>query len=802
MTTEINATIDSEEIALSTKRLDSDEEDKYETVDGVKDADSQTAAACGVKDVKHSVDEPRRWSTISRSNLDSMCCFKRPSKFVVQRVGAVLVVLTLIGVILPPWVNRPSDDSGAGELEVTHGCGYSTGTRNGTRLLAPTFINAGEPIPPVGTVEASLLWIEDLCGQMLDCSSCPPQFKPTFDTSILVGTILIYNRRSDERLFMCGLNRLGRALSGAGPVALAYGTKTDWTFFVPGADRRSFRLGEFRDSEARDGIIPVPHVNLRQAALKPLLEALEEGNQIRAVLRPTQPNPFFAMFYGPWVPLRAPIVLGHLCLVERALCLLIGHVVAIGARFDFAQIALVAEAAAHTMYAISLFDPFMCFYYDGLLGAASVLYMAPTMLTCCSTLLLAGYWHQMITKGGLASFSIESRLGLALAILSAILCSLAVWLVITELFLRRDSWLACRIPRFNSFDYISASIVVAIAVFIVAILFEISAARAKRAITQWTDLAAGKRLMKRVRKSGCLMIGLTFAMVSRYRVTDHPLGFIFWYILTYPMVQLNSRLQIDSFKPLGGAPLGPMNAAVRRFCCISLQSKKKGSRSPSGRSLFARFTIVIPDDTPDRQQDGQQAPRRFSKARKSSITQVRKASIVLKGRVTGMPTLHPTPVMRVNTQDQLPPCDRLGLSLEFLDAFVEYYGVTEDMTTQDVCMAFIKPYTEQRQCVYQDLLIDEPDVLPTGWVGKTTHFASHWWGYRFLDVLTMLRDHSARLAAAGEPVAFYFFDAFSINQHTFFLGSTQEADAHNALVDSLRNRCSYRGYRPLPFVSL
>jgi hypothetical protein len=78
------------------------------------------------------------------------------------------------------------------------------------------------------------------------------------------------------------------------------------------------------------------------------------------------------------------------------------------------------------------------------------------------------------------------------------------------------------------------------------------------------------------------------------------------------------------------------------------------------------------------------------------------------------------------------------------------------MPTEDVCEQFIKPYTEHRQCVYQDVIIDSP-YLPKLWLGKTTHFASHWWGYRFLDVLAMLRNQSARLAAAGEPLAFYFF---------------------------------------------
>lgn len=52
----------------------------------------------------------------------------------------------------------------------------------------------------------------------------------------------------------------------------------------------------------------------------------------------------------------------------------------------------------------------------------------------------------------------------------------------------------------------------------------------------------------------------------------------------------------------------------------------------------------------------------------------------------------------------------------------------------------------------------------------------------------MLRSHSAKLLDRGEPSACYFFDAFSINQHTFFLGSTQDQDGHDALIEHLRKR--------------
>ena len=45
-----------------------------------------------------------------------------------------------------------------------------------------------------------------------------------------------------------------------------------------------------------------------------------------------------------------------------------------------------------------------------------------------------------------------------------------------------------------------------------------------------------------------------------------------------------------------------------------------------------------------------------------------------------------------------------------------------------------------------------------------------------------------RVQEAGEPPALYFFDAFTINQHTFFLGSTEGEETHQALIDGLRKR--------------
>ena len=216
---------------------------------------------------------------------------------------------------------------------------------------------------------------------------------------------------------------MGRAFGGTGLVALASGWDTDSIspLYTPGFSRKQYRLGEYRDATPHDGDfgIPFPHVSLDQATLLPILHALETGVELHAVLRPSQPNPYLDTWFGPWVAIRVALIIGHLRIVERAVCFLIGHMNACGVRPDLAQIALAAEALAHLcvrtfascchslhhqtrndygcvagrMYAVFLVDPFGAFYAGQTpYGAATALLIAPTLLTCCSTLLLAGYW--------------------------------------------------------------------------------------------------------------------------------------------------------------------------------------------------------------------------------------------------------------------------------------------------------------------------------------------------------------------------------------------------------------------------
>jgi hypothetical protein len=336
-------------------------------------------------------------------------------------LGASLIALLSLGLTLPPWIGMPSKHTGAGELEITRGS-HVNGLKNGTRLLAPTFVNSGTPIPEGGTTEARLIWFVDLCDGLLDCDPCPPIIDPAFNSSMLEGALLIHDFNLDERLYMCGMNRLGRALAGAGLVALATNYETTNPLWTPGYSRAAYWLGEHRDHLPHGGDlgIPFPSVDLTQASLAPICDALDAGVELRAVLKPTRSNQYIPLWFGLWAPIRTIVILGHLFIAEVALSFLASHVKASGGmRPDLAQFALVAEVTAHLMFSLDLVDP-LCAFYWGFLpyGSAVAFLVGGTVLTCCSTLCLAAYWHQLFVNDGLTSVVPTGRLSFSLAALS------------------------------------------------------------------------------------------------------------------------------------------------------------------------------------------------------------------------------------------------------------------------------------------------------------------------------------------------------------------------------------------------
>ena len=77
--------------------------------------------------------------------------------------------------------------------------------------------------------------------------------------------------------------------------------------------------------------------------------------------------------------------------------------------------------------------------------------------------------------------------------------------------------------------------------------------------------------------------------------------------------------------------------------------------------------------------------------------------------------------------DKLKPWQRPGVSIRFLEAFARLHHITPEMTTKDVMESIIKPESAASMCCYVELLASNTRCPPPPqWLGKTTHFVSHW----------------------------------------------------------------------------
>eukprot|EP00300_Choanocystis_sp_HF-7_P004465 c13451_g1_i1.p1 GENE.c13451_g1_i1~~c13451_g1_i1.p1 ORF type:complete len:817 (-),score=108.55 c13451_g1_i1:94-2544(-) len=105
---------------------------------------------------------------------------------------------------------------------------------------------------------------------------------------------------------------------------------------------------------------------------------------------------------------------------------------------------------------------------------------------------------------------------------------------------------------------------------------------------------------------------------------------------------------------------------------------------------------------------------------------------------------------------------RLGIRLDVFQKFIDHCGGREklkNLTTNDVCEAFVKPETQLSKSTYCDLLIASGQG---DGVAKATVFISHAWKFLFLDVVDALCLHFR----GEEDAVVLWFDLFSNNQHT------------------------------------
>ena len=354
--------------------------------------------------------------------------------------GAIAGVLVSYNTLLETTCANMDPYEGGGELIVTQG-GGAKGTQAGRRFPAPLLVNAGAQLAANGTVDAPLLWVEELCDGVLDCSSCPVVLDSGFNISTLRGKLLLYGGYTNEVLTTCGMNRLGRAFGHTELVGLGYITIAPSglsRFFTPGLTHKIYRLGEFRDAWSHDGDagIPFPHFELKGYLASQFLidSGVVNGETgIRVKITPTLPNPWRPTFCGYWKQLSTLLMLGHAAVVELAISNWIGHIQRSGLRFDLAQLALATETIAHVFIALSEHDPTLAFHWAALpFGAYPAFVLGSIVMTCSSTLLLAAFWYQMIERDGLASVACECRPARVLTGVAVLMELLSYYLVVTE----------------------------------------------------------------------------------------------------------------------------------------------------------------------------------------------------------------------------------------------------------------------------------------------------------------------------------------------------------------------------------
>ena len=295
-----------------------------------------------------------------------------------------------------------------------------------------------------------------------------------------------------------------------------------------------------------------------------------------------------------------------------------------------------------------------------------------------------------------------------------------------QLLLEQEAWLQWRIPMFNSYSYGIAALLGSGGQAITAIYFVGSALRARRYLSSRGDSEGGttgsvanraamQRLMGRVLMSGCLMLVITIAYAVCIEFFFHPIGQTALFMIALPTTMTNSILQLASFAPPAGAPSGPIDEArltLQRAARSAVRYCSGSAHSQSQRAGHKRLRFLIGEGLQPVMRGGGEGRRRSS---------------LFQRNVGGVQSVVVVPEEPTNTgpaQNSLPPCERLGVSYEFLPAVTESWAVPNTMTTHEFCSKYIQPASMKKNCCLTDLLLQTD--CPEEWLGKMEVFVSHW----------------------------------------------------------------------------
>ncbi|KAF0697218.1 Aste57867_12074 [Aphanomyces stellatus] len=128
----------------------------------------------------------------------------------------------------------------------------------------------------------------------------------------------------------------------------------------------------------------------------------------------------------------------------------------------------------------------------------------------------------------------------------------------------------------------------------------------------------------------------------------------------------------------------------------------------------------------------------------------------------------------------------LGLTLGFFKHFVDLHGgrdAFQGLTTKDVCVRYVKPFTEASQLSLVEHIHQRGPDEPK-YAKPATWFVSHAWRYQFLDVIDALDNFFDENEEDIDAVAVWFC-MFNNNQHEISGGTRPFAYWFDKFKDSL-----------------
>ena len=267
-----------------------------------------------------------------------------------------------------------------------------------------------------------------------------------------------------------------------------------------------------------------------------------------------------------------------------------------------------------------------------------------------------------------------------------------------------------------------------------AIYFVGSALRARRYLSigdtegATTGAVANKtamqRLMGRVLTSGCLMLVNVLTLAVGLSFLFHPVGFTICYTIGGLVTMANSILQLASFAPPAGAPAGPIEEVrlgLKKVARLAVRHFDGSASAESHRAGHKRLLFLI-GEGPKPVVHAAAGKSRGGRRRSSFATGVRVSDTVAHVSVLSVSPEEPTVTTRSETN--LPPCERKGVSYEFLLAVMESWKVPNTMKTYEFCERYIRPATLEHACCFTDRL--RQTGCPEEWLGKMEVFVSHW----------------------------------------------------------------------------